>query len=205
MRLYFLLLLLTTKILIAQNVVEKVLINSNISHIQIDATNCFEVELVTTNTKEVIIEATIDGEYKNDLILKANVSGETLLVSSGFRMGFKNPNDKLSIHKVVSIALKIQLPKQRNINVFGTNCITKVTGDYKYLKITMSDGNCYLTNIRGQLDIKTQSGHIYVKSKAATVASDSKYGMVVGELLPSNTNYFKLNTITGNIELMKIE
>ena len=75
-----------------------------------NAANCFKVEFHTGDGNEINIEAEIEGEYSQDLDLKVNTNGTTVLIEAGFAPSFENPNDKLSAHKVVSILLKITIP-----------------------------------------------------------------------------------------------
>jgi len=189
----------------AQKVVNKTIVNPTISFIQIDASNCFKITIETTETNEMVIEATIDGEYKNDLLLSAKEEGSTVLVSTGFQPNFKNPNDKLSAHKVISIALAIKLPKDKNVNVYGSSCNVTATGVYERLKVSLNDGSCNLYNVSRFADINTQSGDIRVRSAMATIEGTSKYGLVESDKIPMGNDYFKLNTITGNILLNRIE
>lgn len=194
-----------TSLLTAQKVVKKSIINTSTSAIQIDASNCFEINIENADSDIMIVSAIIDGEYKNDLVLSVKEEGTTVLVSAGFQPNFKNPNDKLSAHKVVSIALNIRVPKNKNVNVFGTSCNVAVIGDYEKLKVTMNDGICSFFNVYGSVDVFTQSGNILIESEAATIDCKSKYGIVDGELIPNNENQFYLRTITGDILIKRIE
>ncbi len=189
----------------AQKVVNKTIVNSTISFIQIDASNCFEITLETIDTNEMVIEATIDGEYENDLLSIVKEEGSTVLVNTGFQPNFRSPNDKLSAHKVVSIALKVKLPKDKNVNVYGSSCNVTATGVYERLKVSLNDGGCNLYNVYRFAEINTQSGDIHVRSAMATIDGKSKYGLVESDEIPTGNDYFKLNTITGNILLNRIE
>lgn len=202
---FFILLFFTLNFLTAQKVVKKSIVDSSISSFQIDASNCFKINILTSDTDEVVVEATIDGEYRKDLLLNVNEEGSTVLVSAGFRPNFENPNDKLSAHKVVSIALEIQLPAQKNVRVFGTNSNIQATGAYEKLKITLNDGASNLKSVEGRAEVTTQSGDIIVETEAAEILSNSKYGKVDENQIPTGNNKYTLNTVTGNILLKRIE
>ena len=191
--------------MVAQKVVKKSIVNTHISFIQIDASNCFEIEIMTADSKEMIIEATIEGEYEKELLLKVHETGSTLLINAGFQPNFEHPNDKLSAHKVISIALKIQLPRHKNVTVFGMSCNIIISGAYNKLKTILNDGNCYLNNVVATAEVKTQSGNIIVKTKAASIIATSKYGCIDKGVIPIGDNQYTLNTITGNIVLNRIE
>ncbi len=189
----------------AQKVLKKVVLDTNISLVQIDANNCFEINLETTNGHELVVEATIDGEYKKDLLLTMKEDGTTLHIGGGFQQNFINPNDKLSAHKVISIALRITLPKNKNVAIYGTSCNLMVKGAYKKLDVSLNDGSCDLYSIVGAVVVHTQSGDITANSAAATINSASKYGAIESENIPVGDNQYDLSTVTGDIHLKRIE
>lgn len=189
----------------AQKVVKKSIVDRSISSFQIDASNCFDIHIETTDTYEMFVEANIDGEYRKDLVLKVKEEGSTVLISAGFRPNFENPNDKLSAHKVVSIALRIQLPAHKNVRVFGTNSNIDANGIYEKLKITLNDGAASLNNVRGFAEVSSQSGDIIIASEAAEIIAISKYGKVTENEIPNGNNKYILNSVTGNILLNRIE
>lgn len=201
----FLGLLLTLQILYAQKVIKKSIVNTDISHIQIDAKNCFGIDLSTSDSDELIIEAQIDGEYEKDLLLNISEKGSTIVVSADFQPNFINPNDKLSAHKVISVALKVILPKQKDVHVFGTNCNVVASGIYDFLKVSLNDGRCDLTYVSEAVEVITQSGHISAKYSQATIRAKSKYGKVIGTISKKGNSDYNLSTVTGDILLKRVE
>lgn len=185
----------------AQKVVKKAILNPDILAVEIDAKNCFEIKMRTSNTKELMVLAIIDGEYENELLLQLEEKGSSISVSAGFSPNFKNPNDKLSAHKVVSIALEITVPEFQNIQVNGTSCNVIATGIYEQLKITLNDGSCSLMDVSEKVTAITQSGDINVESKSAEIKATSKFGKVQKNEIPTGNNYFMLTTTTGDINL----
>lgn len=189
----------------AQKLIKKSIVNSDISYIKIDVKNCFEITLETSNSNEMVVEAQIDGEYKKDLLLNISEKGSTIVVSTDFQPNFVNPNDKLSAHKVISIALKVILPKQKDVHVFGTNCNVTATGNYEFLKVSLNDGRCDLNNIFENVEVITQSGHITASYSDAMVKAKSKYGKVTGTISKTGNSQYDLSTVTGDILLKRIE
>lgn len=201
----FIALVFSINLLGAQKVVKKSIINPEITTINVDANNCFELAIETTDNDEMVLEATIGGEYEKDLVLTSKQEGRTLQVNSGFQPIFKKPNDKLSAHKVVSIALKIYMPKNRSVNVFGGSCNVTVTGNYRKLKITVNEGNCTLNDVSESVMVKTRSGNISLYTKGAYVKAKSKYGNVQSDKIPNSEDRFDLTSVTGNISIIKTE
>lgn len=188
---------------LAQKKVQKTIKASSISLLQIDAANCFEVQLKTGNTDKIVVNARLEGEYSKDLEIVVFEDGGTLFLNAGFSADFINPNDKLSAHKVVSIALEVIVPKWKNIRIYGTNTRVVVNGNYSDLNIVLADGSCELNQVGQNVTVKTQSGNIILKAKSGEIVATSKYGLVSQKSFPKGTNHFNLYTVTGNIELKK--
>lgn len=201
----FVLLVIALNSISAQKVINKSLMDSSISYVQVDASNCFKVAIETHATDEVVVEAIIDGEYQKDLVLNVNEEGNSVSVSAGFRPNFENPNDKLSAHKVVSIALEITIPEKKNVRVFGTNANVLAMGSYEELKISLNDGICHLKKVVGSAYITGQSGNIIVESRSAEITSSSKYGKIGKNQIPTGDTKYQLNTVSGDISFKRIE
>lgn len=189
----------------AQKQLHKMVLADAINLIQVNTANCFEVNVNTQYGNQVTVEAKIEGEYTKDLDLELSTSGATIFVETNFNPSFESPNDKLSAHKVISILLNITVPFSKNIEVYGTNSRVKVQGKYEDVAVILSDGTCELYNVYGKVSVKTQSGTIVVQSEAAEIEAESRYGKVELNPIPYGTSNYKLQTITGNIELSKTE
>ena len=192
-------------ILHAQKKVVKTIENPNVSFVQIDGKNCFSLALETVDIPNITVAASIDGEYLQDLLVNVKQEGATVLVSAGFQPNFVFPNDKLSAHKVISISLKISIPKYLDVNVYGTSTNVGVTGHYANLKISLSDGKCTLKATGENVDVHTQSGNIELITKNAQIMASTKYGKIKREAIASGDDHFTLNSVTGNISIRKTE
>lgn len=173
--------------------------------VQVNTANCFKVLLQTTEEQEINAIANIEGEYVDNLNIEAVSKGSTIFIDAGFSPNFHNPNDKLSAHKVVSITLSVSVPKYRNVAVYGTSSRLLVNGSYEGLNVSLSDGACELNNVLGDIKVKTQSGNIKVWSNTANISAVAKYGHVGSNEIPTGNSTYDLQTVTGNIELIKTE
>lgn len=189
----------------AQKKIYNKILAEHIGLIQVDATNCFIVEVHTIEGGEISVEAEIEGEYSQDLGLEIVTNGNTLVIETGFTPSFENPNDKLSAHKVISILLRLNMPLHKKLEIFGTNSRVVIDGVYKELHVSLSDGTCLLNNVDADATVKSQSGNIKVVSTAAQINAISKYGTVSFNSIPYGTSTYKLETVTGNIDLSKTE
>lgn len=205
MRRALLLLFFMAHMLSAQKLIRKSLVDPDIRHISIDATNNFELSVSTSPSNEIKLEALIDGEYKNDLVLNLRRTGNTIAVSTDFQRDYQKPGDKLSAHKVISVGLEVMLPEHKRVTIFGTNCNVSAQGNYRNLKVSLADGRCLLTDVSESATVTTQSGTILVKASRAKILADSKYGSVEGEEIPMGDNQYRLVSVTGNIVLNKTD
>lgn len=196
---------LTASIGYAQKTIKKSIINPKIEGITLDVTNSFELSVDTGPGNEILVEAAIDGEYSNDILVNVKESGHTLLINTEFQPNFKKPNDKLGAHKVISIALKVSVPERKGVTIFGTGCNVTAKGSYAKLKITLSDGRCYLESISGTVVVATQSGTISILAGNAEIKAKSKYGKVRRNQIPSGDTFYDVSSVTGDILLDKIE
>ena len=205
MKIFFFLFLFSIPTLSGQKIVKKSILNQDITTIQIDASNCYSIEIKTKPVKEILVEAKLDGEYSNDLVVNIKEEDTIINIETGFQPIFINPNDKLSAHKVVSIALDISMPQYKNVKLYGTNTRVTAKGSYENLTVILSDGTCEIINVLQDVQIRTQSGDILLNAISGDVYAKSKYGIVNHNPIPKGLTTYNLNTITGNIILNKIE
>jgi len=187
----------------AQKLVRKAFIDPRTETIQIDAQYCCRIDLKTRFSNEIEVSASMEGEYAKDLLISIEQSGTTAMIRADFQPLFINPNDKLSAHKVVSIALKISVPEYKNVDVFGTNTNLYATGKYENLNITLSDGRCNLENVSEYVEVTTQKGDILLTAPSGNIMAESVYGKVKRGTIPFGYNQFVLKTIEGDIFLTK--
>ncbi|MEL6976162.1 MAG: hypothetical protein AAGL29_12300 [Bacteroidota bacterium] len=186
-----------------QKLVKKTVVDSENQAITIQADRCFHVEISNSNTDELIVEAEMEGEYASNLLVNLEEKGKTIFISTGFTPNFDHPNDKLSAHKVIAIALQIKIPKYKKVNVFGTSARVLVTGLYRNLGVVLADGECILDNVGETIEVKTQNGNIRVVSGSGICEASSDYGQVLGSLDTKGNAMFNLHSKEGNIYLNK--
>ena len=189
--------------LTAQKSLRKSLVNPRASWVHIDTENCFELTVSNSETKEVIVEARIDGEYSEDLVIAMEEEGNMITVRPGFRPDFEHPNDKLSAHKVISIALEVRVPEYTNVKVYGNHTHVKANGIFSQVEVSLDDGQCDMNLEAETLHVRTQSGDIFFESKGARVEAESRYGRVAGDRIPKGNGLVELVSTSGNIYLKR--
>ncbi len=167
--------------------------------IQIDASRFSEVSLTTAPGAELLVEATMEGEYQKDLIIEIAEEGNALVLSGAFQPYFEAPNDKLSAHKVIAVTLLVQVPEDLEVLLFGTSAQVKVAGAYRELEIVLNDGPCVLEGTQGKVKVRTQSGNILLRAEKGDLRTQTKYGSVENEGLAVGKNQYDLESKSGNI------
>ncbi|GLU43426.1 hypothetical protein Musp01_10500 [Muricauda sp. NBRC 101325] len=189
--------------LYGQKLVRKAFLDPRTETIQIDAEYCYRIDVSTSKDEEVHVSASMEGEYADDLLISIEEKGTTAMVSADFQPLFVNPNDKLSAHKVVSIALEVQVPEYKNVQIFGTNSNVYAQGNYNKLNITLADGICALENVSENVEVTTQEGDITLIAPSGDIIAKSNYGKVETNSIPKGNNQFILRSVEGNIYLKK--
>ena len=192
-------LILTANFGAAQKLVEKTVLSPKTTSVLIHGENCFKIDLTTHTGDQLQVEATMEGEYAKDLAVKLEQNGDNFQISTDFLPSFNRPNDKLSAHKVISIALKISIPEYVKTDVFGTHTNVFAMGNYRSLNITLADGNCKLGSITENVNVRTQKGEILVGNAKGSVTAESKYGKVFMGNVPHGYEVFTLYSVEGDI------
>ncbi len=187
----------------AQKLVKKTVVDPENQAITIQADRCFQVDISNSETDELVVAAEMEGEYASNLLVNLEEKGKTIFISTGFTPNFEHPNDKLSAHKVIAIALQIKIPKYKQVNVFGTGARVLVTGLYRNLGVVLADGECILDDVGETVEVKTQNGNIRVVSGKGICEASSDYGQVVGSLDTIGNTVYNLHSKEGNIYLNK--
>ncbi|WP_350286532.1 DUF4097 family beta strand repeat-containing protein [uncultured Croceitalea sp.] len=185
--------------IVAQKVIRKTIVQPHTQFIQIDTKNCYRTDFYTVAGNELKVQASIEGEYAKDLVVKIEEDGANVRVSADFLPNFIAPNDKLSAHKVISISLHITVPEYSDLSVYGTNCRVTGSGQFRSLNVTLADGDCILSTKSETTTIKTQSGNITVHATEGKIEGKSIYGTVNIAKLPEGDLSYVLQSIEGDI------
>ena len=177
--------------------------NKHARFFYIDAVLAYDVLLGTNNSKEIKIQATVEGEYQNEIVLDIQESGSELFIGTIFSPEFRARNDKLSAHKVVSIALEILLPEGHSANLKGVFTHLKASGKYKLLQVDLQDGPCHLDQLSGDIRVTSNSGSIILESKSGAVDAATEHGLLQADDLPLGNSVYYLRSKYGNIQITR--
>ncbi|UOB19142.1 hypothetical protein [Abyssalbus ytuae] len=182
-----------------QKKITKTVCAKSIDFVEINATQCFKVEIATHGHPEIKIMVVAGGEYQNDILISAKEEEGSLFLSPGLRPLFTNPNDKLSMHKILSVALTITVPENLAVNILGASTRITAAGKYKVIEVRNVEGDVALKNIAGRVLVNTVSGNIDLTMPSGSVDAYSKFGKVYLAGRYRGTNNYVLNTVKGSI------
>jgi hypothetical protein len=191
----------------AQKVLQKIVDAQNVEQISINGDGMFKIEVISEarNTIEMISE--IEGEYAVNTMLNYTVIGEVLSINNSFSPYFKKDNDKLAVHKVESVSLKIKIPYGLVVRITSDIANLKIVGTYVYVDVSLENGNCIVRNFIGNANLVTSEGDITVEASGVDVSGTlfSKLGKEINELPDGNRYMIEAYSLRGNIELQQIE
>lgn len=186
---------------LAQKRVSKQLLDPQVTSILVEGEQCFRIVLETTDTREVRVEAEMQGEYQNALLIQTEVLGNTLRISTGFAPDFDLPNDKLGAHKVFSVDLRVVLPSYQQVSLFAGQCQVQTSGMYRSLKARLDSGSLHLAHVAERTEIQTHSAEIEALVKSGSIEAKSRHGKVELDEIPKGDPSYQLKSNRGNIRV----
>ena len=161
----------------------------------------YKINIITSDTHQIILRSNAEGEYFNNISLETELLQDKMIITSKFQEILQSGYDKLSAHKVFSVEITLEIPK--NLQVFIKSNIASVTGKgtFKNLEIELKSGFCKLEYFEGNAVINTYNGSIWVAAHNSKITASSRNGKVN---LPAPT-YGKyqvnLTSINGDISV----
>ncbi len=178
---------------------------TDIQSIELDASSVFQVNVSTHESQEIIIAMHTEGEFANDLFITQKHQGNSLRIGTAFQPAFKDHNDKLSAHKVISLSMEIKVPNDKLFTIESDIANVTFYGSVPVLKAYLQSGFCVLKDFYGNADIITQKGPIELMTRSGIVHAESKNGKVVVDALSLGNNKISLKTIDGDIRVIRTQ
>ncbi|MCH4822597.1 hypothetical protein ML462_05375 [Gramella lutea] len=176
---------------------------AKIEKINIDTDEVYLITIITTNSSEIRISTHSEGEYFNEIFLRTRVGEQQLEIFSEYPERLTGGFDKLSAHKVFSLEIFLEIPIGMEINVNSNIASLKASGDYKAIYANLKQGYCDLKNYTGNAVINTYTGNILVETSSGLIEAKSRNGsVVIPDFIPGR-NPIKLNSIDGDIKVIK--
>ncbi len=168
------------------------------------AENAYQVEVSTYRGTQIRVEARMEGEHSEQIIINSEAQDGVLRIQPGYQEFFHRPNDKLAAHKVISISLHLQVPENFRVLISAPKAHLEGEGTFKRLEVHLGSGNCFLIKFKGNANLHTESGSIDVTTSAeASGEAHSRQGKVVNTLSSVGFYTIKAQSVKGDISLRK--
>lgn len=191
---------------LAQKITNKSFSSEGVSTLIIDGSTIFKISIETTKTKTISIQSIVEGENNEHVVLLAEIKNYQLLVSSAYQPLYVAANDKLSVHKLISIELQITIPENFVVSMSSNIASVFMSGNYKQVTAELLNGSFNAENFYGNLVVNTIHGDIDLATNNATIEASSKYGIMNKDEFPEQGKHqISLNSINGNITVTKTE
>ena len=202
MKLHFTIVILLFSLAVsAQKDTSQQLEANGIKSLHIDTDEVFKINIKTIEGDYILISTHAEGEYFNDIALNTEVLGETINLTTQFREILQSGYDKLSAHKVFSLEITLEIPKDLKVFIKSNIAAVEVEGEYDFLQIQLNSGYCNLVNFEGNALINTYNGAINVKTSGATVIASSRNGKVFLPIDFNGNHTIKATSINGDIRV----
>ena len=178
---------------------------SNAKSIELDASAIFQVNVTVHDSQEVIITTRSEGEFSADVVITHKTRAERIVLGTAFQPAFKDHNDKLSAHKVVSFAMDLQVPKDKILHIESAIANVYLEGSLPIFKAYLQSGFCKLKGFYGEAEVVTQKGAIELLTNSGIIQGESKNGKVTIDAMPMGDNKISLKTIDGDIRVIRTQ
>ncbi len=162
----------------AQKTIDKDIDARGISSIHIESDEIFRISVTTAKIDKIHIKSGIAGETFESMLVKTEIKEGTVLITTGRSPYYRDVDDKLAAHKVMSVELTIEIPQQEELWINSSLASVLVNGSCSYINFNLSSGDCRLVSFRGSGTINTKEGNITVENPVCSIDAESRNGRV---------------------------
>ncbi|NER17161.1 DUF4097 domain-containing protein [Spongiivirga citrea] len=191
--------LLGVQIGFSQNTVVKTISTFGVNKVDFDIDKVFDLQLATGAVDQIELEVQTEGEHSDQLVVSANQHGDVITISVDYHAGFKNFNDKLSAHKVISAKMIVTIPEKKQVQITSDIANAQVKGKFDNLIVDLRGGNFVGRDFYGDATINTYNGKIALETNFAQVVIKSTSGKIIKQNLTPGPNIISLKTVNGPI------
>lgn len=187
----------------AQNITQKTFYKEGLSTININGESIFKITVEAKPVHEITVHSRVEGENNENIVLVTEIKNNKLYIAAKQQPVFKDANDKLSAHKVISIEINLIIPENLNILVNSFNSDFIVKGRFDNVVVNSETGNCIFKAFQGKARIYTREGNVAIQTNHANIIASSKKGFIKKERIDSGSNEILIKTINGNVTLTR--
>lgn len=197
-----LILLFSISTAFGQKLVQKQWDAQGIKRVEVMSDSIFRIEVKSVEGHEIRVQAAIEGELFENLMLDGLNKEGVLSLKVGLTPFFEAKNDKLAAHKVVSVALSIQMPSNLTLAVSSKLADLYVEGPLDHVQAALYNGDLQLRDYSGTADLRTTHGAIDVVAYGPVYAmAKSKNGLVNNGFPEQGTLLVRAKSVNGAIRL----
>lgn len=189
----------------AQNSFQDILPQDQVETIKINGNQIFKIEVSTHDLREIHINSQIDGEYQQQFLIAHSIQREILSLQLEQNPALSIPDDKRNAHKVIAAKLQLLIPKGLNIDIKSDIASVFLAGSFKMVTIQLLEGLCHIEGNAIESLVNTVEGNITVKASDGKVMAKSRYGTILLDSLNTSDVLWSLESIRGNIKVLKKE
>lgn len=186
----------TTREIIEAKGIEGVLIISD---------QVFKIDVSTAETDKITIKSEISGETFETMAVNSEIENGILKINATRSPFFKDLDDKLAAHKVLSIVLNISMPENLEFSVVSSLAAVNMRGVYNRIELNLGHGDCWLDHFLGSGTINTLNGNINVDTQHCKIEASSRHGKENIESMALDGHHLELKSIAGNITVTQSE
>ena len=195
--------LFSVMVVSSQNKVEKELFSKGIETIVIDGNQVFKISVVTSNSDKIVIHSVLDGEYQDQFQIVTKQHNDSLKLSLKRLPFTTKTDDKRNAHKVVAATLKLELPESLELNIISDIGSVDLRGRFNSMYIQLKQGHCTVDGTVKKATINTFDGYIRVTTVNAKVNAFSNNGNVSIDTFAATNSLWELQSINGDITVVK--
>ncbi len=189
----------------AQNSISSEINAHDVNSISIDGNQIFNINVTTSKTEFIKIYSLVDGEHQDHYqVVTEQKDGILYLKLEKLSLSII-PDDKRNAHKIVAVNLSLEIPENINLSIVSDIGFVDVNGDFELLTIELIRGNCKVIGTAAKAIINTIDGHITIETKNAKVNATSNNGNVIIDDFKTLVSSWKLQSINGDITVLKQE
>lgn len=185
----------------AQKVTREILYAKDLRKIVLSSDEIYRIKISTGSGEKIRITTRTEGEYFNNISLESQVQNNTLFLTSRFNEILQNGYDKLSAHKVFSMEVELEIPREMEVEINSNLASVFLSGVFHSVLVQLKTGSCYFEDFEGDAVVNTFDGNILGTARSIDIEANSRQGKVEVPLAPHGNYKMVLTSINGDIKI----
>ena len=176
-----------------------------IGFLEVMADKVFDIGIIAVKSSTITITTWTEGEHNEQLLITANGQGDKMTIGCEYQPEFRNFNDKLSAHKIISVKMKLEVPENLVLYLSSEIANARIQGKFKMLTAELKSGFCILKDFYGNAIANTYNGDIVMETNFASVVAETKNGKLLLDAIVPGPHNIELKSVNGSITVTKTQ